>query len=174
MTATPLHLPQQDVVKGSLYMAIAMAAFVSNDTLVKLLDMPSWRDTIRASALSGLGALGDPRALEIGLKYAAKGNNPQVRAAAISLLGTVGKDDPRVFPLVAAEIERAVGQGDFALMVSSADALANLGDPRGLPIFDRLTKGPGVQLRFAAFLGQFQERLRRNTTPGDKPDNKQP
>jgi drug/metabolite transporter (DMT)-like permease len=37
MTATPLHLPQQDVVKGSLYMAVAMAAFVSNDTLVKLL-----------------------------------------------------------------------------------------------------------------------------------------
>jgi drug/metabolite transporter (DMT)-like permease len=37
MTATSLHLPQQDVVKGSLYMAIAMAAFVSNDTLVKLL-----------------------------------------------------------------------------------------------------------------------------------------
>jgi drug/metabolite transporter (DMT)-like permease len=37
MTATPLHLPQQDVVKGSLYMAAAMAAFVSNDTLVKLL-----------------------------------------------------------------------------------------------------------------------------------------
>ena len=37
MTATPLHLPQQDVVKGSLYMAIAMAAFVTNDTLVKLL-----------------------------------------------------------------------------------------------------------------------------------------
>jgi drug/metabolite transporter (DMT)-like permease len=37
MTAAPLHLPQQDVVKGSLYMAIAMAAFVSNDTLVKLL-----------------------------------------------------------------------------------------------------------------------------------------
>jgi drug/metabolite transporter (DMT)-like permease len=42
MTATSLHLPQQDVVKGSLYMAIAMAAFVSNDTLVKLLasDLP--------------------------------------------------------------------------------------------------------------------------------------
>jgi drug/metabolite transporter (DMT)-like permease len=37
MTATPTHLPQQDVVKGNLYMAIAMAAFVSNDTLVKLL-----------------------------------------------------------------------------------------------------------------------------------------
>ena len=144
------------------------------DALVKQLDMPSWRDTIRTSALSGLVALGDPRALEIGLKYAAKGNNPQVRAAAIRLLGTIGKDDPRVFPLVAAEIERAVGQGDFALIAPSADALANLGDPRGLPIFDRLTKGPGASPQFAAFLGQFQERLRRNATPGDKPENKQP
>jgi drug/metabolite transporter (DMT)-like permease len=37
MTAAPLHLPQQDMVKGSLYMAAAMAAFVSNDTLMKLL-----------------------------------------------------------------------------------------------------------------------------------------
>jgi drug/metabolite transporter (DMT)-like permease len=37
VTATPIHLPQQDALKGSLYMAIAMAAFVANDTLMKLL-----------------------------------------------------------------------------------------------------------------------------------------
>jgi drug/metabolite transporter (DMT)-like permease len=37
VTATPVHLPQQDALKGGLYMAIAMAAFVSNDTLLKLL-----------------------------------------------------------------------------------------------------------------------------------------
>jgi len=89
-------------------------------------------------------------------------------------LGTVGKDDPRVFPLVAAEIERAVGKGDFALMVSAADALVNLGDPRGVALFDRLTKDPGAQPQFASFLGQFQERLRRNGTAPDKSDNKQP
>jgi drug/metabolite transporter (DMT)-like permease len=37
VTATPVHLPRQDSLKGGLYMAIAMAAFVSNDTLLKLL-----------------------------------------------------------------------------------------------------------------------------------------
>jgi drug/metabolite transporter (DMT)-like permease len=37
VTVTPVHLPRQDSLKGGLYMAIAMAAFVSNDTLLKLL-----------------------------------------------------------------------------------------------------------------------------------------
>jgi drug/metabolite transporter (DMT)-like permease len=37
VAAAPLHLPQQNALKGGLYMAIAMAAFVSNDTLLKLL-----------------------------------------------------------------------------------------------------------------------------------------
>ena len=35
-------LPEQDAVRGGLYMAVAMAAFTANDTLVKLLgdDLP--------------------------------------------------------------------------------------------------------------------------------------
>jgi drug/metabolite transporter (DMT)-like permease len=37
VTAAPIHLPRQDALKGGLYMAIAMAGFVSNDTLMKLL-----------------------------------------------------------------------------------------------------------------------------------------
>jgi drug/metabolite transporter (DMT)-like permease len=37
VTATPLHLPRQDALKSGVYMAIAMASFVSNDTLMKLL-----------------------------------------------------------------------------------------------------------------------------------------
>jgi HEAT repeat protein len=44
------------------------------DALVKLLDQPSWRDTIRASGLNGLAALGDKRALELGIKYYVAGN----------------------------------------------------------------------------------------------------
>jgi drug/metabolite transporter (DMT)-like permease len=42
VTAAPIHLPRQDALKGGLYMAIAMAGFVSNDTLMKLLssDLP--------------------------------------------------------------------------------------------------------------------------------------
>src|SRR5437667_433715 len=39
------------------------------DALMKIIDAPSWRDTIRASALTGLAALGDKRALDLGFKY---------------------------------------------------------------------------------------------------------
>jgi aminopeptidase N len=37
------------------------------DSLVKLIDEPSWHNTIRVSALSGLTELGDKRALEVAL-----------------------------------------------------------------------------------------------------------
>jgi len=55
------------------------------DSLIKLIDTPSWRDTIRASALSGLAALGDKRALDLGLKYYGAGNRTAVRSAAATL-----------------------------------------------------------------------------------------
>ncbi len=61
------------------------------DALIKLIDAKSWHDTIRASALVGLAALGDKRALELGFKFVAGGNQPAVRAAALSLLGAIGK-----------------------------------------------------------------------------------
>ena len=67
------------------------------DALVKLLDAPSWRDQLRASALTGLANLGDKRAFELASRYAAPGNQVQVRASAITLLGAIGKDDPRAF-----------------------------------------------------------------------------
>jgi aminopeptidase N len=144
------------------------------DALANMLDTPSWRDTIRTSALLGLGALGDKRALDVGLKYAAKGNYPAVRAAAIRLLGNVGKDDPRVFALVSAELAQAFENGDFALVAASAEALVNLGDPRGLSVFEQLTKDPAGRPQLTAFLGQFQERLRKSTAGVEKPTSKEP
>ena len=56
------------------------------DSLVKLLDTPSWRDTIRASGLAGLAALGDARALDLGIKYHAAPNPAAVRSAALNII----------------------------------------------------------------------------------------
>ena len=39
------------------------------DSLVKLIDTPSWRDSIRISGLIGLAGIADKRSLEIALKY---------------------------------------------------------------------------------------------------------
>ena len=49
------------------------------DALAKLLAAPSWRDTIKVSALNGLTALGDKRALDLALRDAYKSNPAAVR-----------------------------------------------------------------------------------------------
>jgi len=133
------------------------------EALVKLAEMPSWRDSIKTSALGGLAALGDKRALDLALRSAATGNRTQVRGAALRLLGVVGKGDPRVFSLVSEAIGQAFETRDFGLTGASAEALVALGDVRGLAVFDDLLKRTEGS-SFTGFIKQFQERLRHSTT----------
>lgn len=139
------------------------------DSLVKLMDTPSWRDTIRASALSGLAALGDKRAMELGLRYSAKGNGPQVRGAALRLMGNVGKDDPRVFAIIADTLTQALGRADFNLAFASAEALVSLGDQRGLALFDELFKQAEGVPQIQGLIRTFQEQLKKNVEGASKP-----
>jgi aminopeptidase N len=137
------------------------------DALVKLLDAPSWRDQLRASALTGLANLGDKRALEMGLRYAGAGNQPGVRGAAITLLGAVGKDDPRVFPLISQAFMLGVETQNFPIGNAAGEALVTLGDPRGLDVIEQAmkkTNGSPIQ----GLIRQFQDRLRRKTTGSGK------
>jgi HEAT repeat protein len=132
---------------------------------MKIIDAPSWRDTIRASALSGLAALGDKRALDLGFKYFASENPNGVRAAAITLLGATGKDDPRTFPLISGALSDSVERRSFNLFASEAEALVALGDERGLAFFQGLSKAPGTSPQFAATLSGYEARLRTKLAP---------
>ena len=142
--------------------ALALGAIKSPtayDQLTKLLDTPSWRNNIRASALGGLAALGDRRSLDVALRYAAPGNELTVRVAALSLLGSVGKDDPRVYPLVSGALNYAVTTSNTALRNAAAEALVGLGDQRGVELFEQVLKkidSQGVQFS----IRQYQKRLR--------------
>jgi HEAT repeat protein len=134
------------------------------DALVKLIDQPSWRGTIRASALGGLAALGDKRALALGFKYASVGNPANVRAAALTLVGSTGKDDPRTFDLLSTALNQAAESRNFAQMFGAAEALVALGDPRGLTTFQDVSKKlAGSPLANA--LSQFEARLRAKLAP---------
>ncbi len=134
------------------------------DALVKLLDTPSWRDQIRTSALTGLANLGDKRALELGIRYAAGGNSPQVRAAGVTLLGAIGRDDPRSFKLVYDAFSTGVATFNFQLGNSAGEALVKLGDPRGIDVIEQaVKKSNNPQLQ--GFIRQFQERLRQSMQP---------
>ncbi len=131
------------------------------EPLVKLLEIPSWRDTIKVSALTGLAALEDRRALPLGFRYAEVGNHANVRNAALALLAVVGKDDARVFPLVSDVFRQSVLTRSPALR-ASAEALIALGDKRGLEVFEQARKQTGVAEDLQDLIGVFERRLRQN------------
>jgi aminopeptidase N len=139
------------------------------DALVKLLDTPSWRDQIRASALMGLANLGDKRALDLGIRYASPGNQPQLRAAGITLLGAVGKDDPRTFQIISGAFSTGVSTFNFPLGNAAGEALVKLGDPRGIDVMEQAVKKSNSQ-QIQGFIRQFQQRLRQSTQPAAKSD----
>ncbi|MDQ2976252.1 MAG: HEAT repeat domain-containing protein [Acidobacteriota bacterium] len=141
---------------------------VAYDALVKLVDTPSWRDNIRAAALTGLAATGDKRALELGFRYVAVGNSQAVRAAALGILGATGKDDPRTFPLLSDMFKQAFARGQFGLIFAAAEALVTLGDQRGLAAFEEVGKQAGNP-QIQGFLMQFAGRLRQAAVPTPSP-----
>jgi HEAT repeat protein len=134
------------------------------DALVKLVNTSSWRDNIRLSGLNGLAALGDKRSLEIALKYSASGNPAQVRAAAITLLGAVGKEDARVFAIVSEALLKSASPLNLALFGASGRALVALGDQRGLEVFEQASKKLSSP-RAIPLLQQLEQQLKQKAQP---------
>ena len=137
------------------------------DSLAKLLDMPSWHNTIRFSALSGLTELGDKRALDVALKFASQGDYPQVRVAAAKLLGVVGKGEPRAFELASTNLQEALKNANAALVSASAESLVQIGDPRGVELLERLTK-VGDNAQYAESLSRYLDRLKKSLAGAEK------
>src|SRR5439155_17057284 len=134
------------------------------DSLLKLINTPSWRDNIRASGLGGFEALADKRALELGFTYSAAGNNVGVRTAALGLIGAVGKDDPRAFPLLSTALNQAFEWRNFAMVGGAANALVTLGDERGLGVFEELRKKAANSPQLVGAISGYETRLRAKLT----------
>jgi HEAT repeat protein len=170
------------LINDQSYAVIKAAALALGDTkspeayaaLAKLLGQPSWRDNIRASALSGLGELRDERSLDVALRYAVSGNTNQVRAAALRLLGRVGGDEPSAFKLIAEAAGKAFESDDYNLATAAGDALVSLGDPKGLPVLEQISQNSGISGRLRARLGEYQEALRRSVAGTAGPGTQHP
>jgi HEAT repeat protein len=143
---------------------------VGYSVLMKLLEMSSWRDNVRVAGLNGLAALGDKRALDTALTYAANGNSTPVRVAAIIALAAVGKDDPRVFPLVSEALVKSASPFNAALFRAYGRALVELGDQRGVEVFEqagrKIASPRGIPL-----LQQLEQQLNQKAqaTPPQSP-----
>ncbi|HJP91570.1 MAG TPA: M1 family aminopeptidase [Pyrinomonadaceae bacterium] len=130
------------------------------DALLKLLDTSSWRDNVRVAALNGLAALGDSLSLDEALKFSVSGNSVQVRAAAIATLAAAGKDDTRVFPLISEALLKSASPYNAALFNASARALVELGDQRGVAVFEQASKKL-ESARALLLLVELEEQLKK-------------
>jgi hypothetical protein len=135
------------------------------EALAKLIETPSWRNTIRASGLAGLAALGDKRALELGLRYAGTGNPNAVRTPALALVGAAGKDDPRSFSLISAALNDALERRNPGLFAATGEALVSLADERGLALLGEIRKKPGLSPQTLTAISGIESRLRAKLTP---------
>ncbi|HEX8707546.1 MAG TPA: M1 family aminopeptidase [Pyrinomonadaceae bacterium] len=139
------------------------------EALAALAGVRSWRDSLRVSALGGLAALGDKRALEAGLLSVAAENQRPVRLAALALLGAVGKDDPRVFAVVSDTLLQSVASNNTQVGRAAAEALVSLNDPRGVETLEQAARAAGAS-RLQDLIEQYRERLLKGARPaGHKP-----
>ncbi len=136
------------------------------DALVRLMDTLSWRDNMKVSALSGLAALGDKRALDLGFRYAAAGNSPAVQAAALAIVGSLGAGDQRAFPLISNALREAFSRRNIGFFGAAAEALVSLGDERALALFEELRQKAADNARAAGMIMQYEMRLKQAVKPG--------
>jgi aminopeptidase N len=169
-----LHDESYGVIKAA---ALALGATKSPNSygaLVQLLSLPSWRDNIRASALAGLAELRDKRSLDVAFGYAEKGNQDQVRVAAVHLLGRVGADSPRAFAVIAEIAKRAFENGDNSLATASGEALFSLGDRKGLGILEQISQNKAVTEKLKARAAEYAEMLRKAVAGTARPGAEHP
>jgi HEAT repeat protein len=83
-----------------------------------------------------LAELKDPRAVEVGLKYATPANPGTLRNAAFQILAGAGKGNDRVLELFLSALKEKSSQARFA----AVQALAKLGDQRAIPALEELAK----------------------------------
>lgn len=130
--------------------------------LEKLASVRSWRDNIRTSALTGLGELRDKRSLNLALRFATVGNENQVRAAALRLLGRVGGEEPKAFDLIANVAQRAFGSADYNLATAAGEALVSLSDSKGLALLEQISHNAAISGRLRTRLDEYQVALRKS------------
>jgi aminopeptidase N len=104
------------------------------DTLVDLLERPSWFDVVRAGAIDGLAALRDDRALSHLGARVRYGHSPRVRRASILSLPKIAADRK-----TRETLELLLEDGDPLLRIDAVRALGEMGDSKARPALrDRL------------------------------------
>jgi hypothetical protein len=157
----------------ALFVRLARGTLANIEMIARVSPMPGGTFVVTRKNNQQLQAsrLQSRRSLDIALKYSASGNSDQVQAAAITILAAVGKNDPRVFPLISAALLKSVSPFNAALFGASGRALVELGDQRGVEVFEQASQKL-ISPRARPLLQQLVEQLKQKAqaaapkTPG--------
>ncbi|HEX8796605.1 MAG TPA: HEAT repeat domain-containing protein [Polyangiaceae bacterium] len=117
-----------------------VAAF---DTLVDLLERPSWFDVVRAGAIDGLASLHDDRAVPHLSARTRYGHPPRARRAAVIALPKLTSDRK-----TREAIEQLLEDPDPLLRIDAVRALGELGDAKARPALrDRIESDLDARVR---------------------------
>jgi aminopeptidase N len=133
------------------------------DTLTKLTTIASWHNRIAAAGMSGLAELNDSRSFDMAYKIATdKSIDPALRTAALAVVGSTGKGDPRAYPLIADSFKKALASNSFQGMFNAIQAVIKLGDPRGQEVFDLVKERYKNSANALRFIGQLEEEFKKS------------
>lgn len=105
--------------------------------LQKLTQTDSWKNRLQVADLNGLAALEDKKALDLAFKLGTdKTQSSNVRSAALGIVASVGKGNPKAFDLIFANFKEAVENNSFQSIANSLFSITKLADPRGQEAFD--------------------------------------
>jgi aminopeptidase N len=136
------------------------------DVLIAAVKSDSPDDILRRGALRAFGDLGDDKAAPLVLEWSADGKPLTSRAAAISSLGQLDKDNREITKALISYAE----EGHRDVRFPAVLALGHRGDPAAIPTLDELAKAGG----FGASIIQGQIQAIRaaasgNGGPGGRP-----
>lgn len=136
------------------------------ERLTQLAAQTSWRGRVESAGFEALADIEDKRALEQAIKTVEDKTRPlNVRFAALKVVGSVGKGDPRAFPLIFERFKKALEMDDFDSMVDGINAFIKLADPRGQQAFDlmkeKFKNEPSLIGGINFFEGQFKAALKK-------------
>ena len=151
--------------------ALALGNSKANDAyalLQKLANTDSWKNRLQVAGLSGLAVLQDKKALDLGIKLGTDKNQPaNVRSAALRIVASTGKGNPKAYDLIFTNFKEAVENNGFQSITSGLQSIVKLADPRGQEAFDLVKTKFKDNSRFLGFITS-QETLFKKALENNK------
>jgi len=102
------------------------------ERLVSQMDRASWNELAKRGAVSGLGELGDDRALTLVMSETGRSRIEAMRASAANALSKLGRDKPSDKDAVRERLEELVRAGTLRAQIVAANALADRREEKAL------------------------------------------